>query len=113
MVAMSVPGYRHVCRVLDADQYSLRRHGNPRALQEYLVVPPIVAQRNVDSSQCPSSVSGKSPKQWPHRDGYALDRAYQGRLPGCGWWLKRALRLFRAEVTAGDQDQDGMAMNSL
>jgi hypothetical protein len=34
---MSVPGYRHVCRVLDANQVSLRRHRIPPALQEYLV----------------------------------------------------------------------------
>ena len=49
-MAMSVPGYRHVCRVLDADQYSLRWHGNPPALQEYLVVALIFA--DVDRSQC-------------------------------------------------------------
>ena len=66
-MAMSVPGYRHVCRVLDADQYSLRRHGNPPFLQEYLVMALIVAELMWTAVSVRTARAGEAPKQRLHQ----------------------------------------------
>jgi len=62
---------RHVCKVLDAHQMSLRRHGNPPALQEYLVVTLIVAEPNVDSGQSEQHEWGK-PQTGGHTETISL-----------------------------------------